>query len=94
MLYILITDVKFSSLADSPVSEAEMPKKFSGENSKAVAAKERKNQAATAKKEAQEKAKEDALWEDNDKHNAKKQVVHTTEAIPETKILEEPEGRR
>jgi len=50
-----------------------MPKKFAGENSKAVAAKERKNAAASAKKDAQDKAKEDAFWEDNDKHNAKKQ---------------------
>ena len=42
------------------------------ENQKAVAARERKNEAADAKKAAQAKAKEDAAWVDNDKSvNAK-----------------------
>ena len=42
------------------------------ENQKAVAARERKNEAADAKKAAQAKAKEDAAWADNDKSvNAK-----------------------
>lgn len=49
-----------------------MPKKFKGENSKAVEARERKaNQKAEAdaKKKA---AEEDAYWADDDKHIAKK----------------------
>lgn len=48
-----------------------MPKKM-GENSKAVEARERKQQAkkATAAKEAQ--AKDDKLWQDDDKNLAKK----------------------
>ena len=42
------------------------------ENQKAVAARERKNEAADAKKAALAKAKEDAAWVDNDKSvNAK-----------------------
>ena len=45
-----------------------------GENSKAVAARERKNEKATAEKAAKEKAIEDAKWMDNDKSLAKKQV--------------------
>lgn len=44
-----------------------MPKKMSGENSKATAARERKNEKLTADKNAKEKAKEDAYWEDDDK---------------------------
>ncbi|XP_023322221.1 coiled-coil domain-containing protein 124 [Eurytemora carolleeae] len=50
-----------------------MPKKMSGENSKATAARERKNEKLTADKNAKEKAKEDAYWEDDDKSLAKKQ---------------------
>lgn len=49
-----------------------MPKKFSGENSKAAAARARKNvakQEANAKKRQEE---EDALWRDDDKTNARK----------------------
>lgn len=48
-----------------------MPKKM-GENSKAVEARERKQQAkkATAAKGAQ--AKDDKLWQDDDKNLAKK----------------------
>ena len=43
------------------------------ENQKAVVARERKNEAADAKKAALAKAKEDAAWVDNDKANAAKQ---------------------
>jgi len=39
-----------------------------GENQKAVTARERKADAATSKKAAQEKIKEDKKWEDSDKH--------------------------
>merc|ERR1719260_382745 len=50
-----------------------MPKKMSGENSKAVAARERKNEKASAQKAVKEKAMEDAKWADDDKSLAKKQ---------------------
>jgi len=50
-----------------------MPKKFKGENSKAVEAKARKAAAHTAEKERLDREKEDALWADDDKHNARKQ---------------------
>ena len=43
-----------------------MPKK-TGENSKAVAAKERKNEKATAEKAQKQKQEEDAYWADDDK---------------------------
>ena len=50
-----------------------MPKKFKGENSKAVVAKERKAAVEREKIEKLNKEKEDALWADDDKTNAKKQ---------------------
>ena len=50
-----------------------MPKKISEENSKAVAARERKNDKATASKNDKDRAMEDAKWVDNDKGAAKKQ---------------------
>ena len=50
-----------------------MPKKISEENSKAVAARERKNEKATASKNDKDRAVEDAKWVDNDKGAAKKQ---------------------
>jgi len=50
-----------------------MPKKFKGENSKAVEAKARKAAVHNAEKERLEREKEDALWADDDKHNARKQ---------------------
>ncbi len=53
-----------------------MPKK--GENSKAVEARARKNDAAKAVKEKKEKDAEDASWEDNDKNLAKKQNKKVT----------------
>ena len=51
-----------------------MPKKFAGENSKAVAAKARKNEKAEAEKNKKEKEIEDAKWADDDKSAKKKQV--------------------
>ena len=50
-----------------------MPKKFTGENSKAAEARARKD--ATRKEEQAKKLKEaeDKLWEDNDKHVLRKQ---------------------
>lgn len=50
-----------------------MPKKFKGENTKAQDARARKAAVKHAETERKDKAKEDAYWEDNDKHNAKKQ---------------------
>ncbi|BFZ01470.1 hypothetical protein BsWGS_04509 [Bradybaena similaris] len=50
-----------------------MPKKFKGENSKAVEAKARKDAVKIAEAEKVEKEKEDALWQDDDKHIARKQ---------------------
>lgn len=50
-----------------------MPKKFQTENTKAVQARTRKAEAKAAEKARKEKEKEDAAWEDNDKHIAKKQ---------------------
>ena len=49
-----------------------MPKK--GENMKAVAAKSRKEEKQNMEKAKKEKEAEDALWKDDDKQLAKKQV--------------------
>jgi len=51
-----------------------MPKKFANENSKAVAAKERKNEKAALEKSAKQKKAEDEYWADDDKSLAKKQA--------------------
>ena len=45
-----------------------------GENSKAVAARDRKNEKEQQQKAVKEKAMEDAKWADDDKALAKKQV--------------------
>ncbi|XP_064608990.1 coiled-coil domain-containing protein 124-like isoform X2 [Liolophura sinensis] len=50
-----------------------MPKKFKGENSKAVEARARKDAQKQAEKDQKEREKEDALWQDDDKHIARKQ---------------------
>lgn len=50
-----------------------MPKKFSGENSKAVAARQRKEDAKVEKDQKIKKMIEDAQWEDNDDKLKKKQ---------------------
>ncbi|XP_063394754.1 coiled-coil domain-containing protein 124 [Cydia fagiglandana] len=50
-----------------------MPKKFVGENSKAVAARQRKEDAKTEKDAKLKKVIEDAAWEDNDDKLKKKQ---------------------
>jgi len=49
-----------------------MPKKFAGENSKAVAAKARKNEKDASDKSKRDAAAEDAKWADDDKGLAKK----------------------
>lgn len=51
-----------------------MPKKFTGENSKAVAARVRKTAAKEAEAAKKQKAIDDAYWEDNDKNMLKKQA--------------------
>ncbi len=61
-----------------------MPKKFKGENSKAVEARARKAAAKAAVDEAKQRAAEDEYWRDDDKHVAKKQarkVSHSTLSI-------------
>jgi len=50
-----------------------MPKKFKGENSKAVEAKARKSAAVAEEKQRKQKEEEDAYWADDDKANARKQ---------------------
>ena len=49
-----------------------------GMNSKAVAAKERKNEKAASEKAAKDAAMEDAKWVDDNKQLAKKQVRKPT----------------
>ncbi|KAJ8736663.1 hypothetical protein PYW08_007319 [Mythimna loreyi] len=50
-----------------------MPKKFAGENSKAVAARQRKENEKAEKDQKLKKMTEDAEWEDNDEKLKKKQ---------------------
>ncbi|XP_045779320.1 coiled-coil domain-containing protein 124 [Maniola jurtina] len=50
-----------------------MPKKFAGENSKAVAARQRKENSKLEKDQKTKKMVEDAEWEDNDDKLKKKQ---------------------
>lgn len=45
-----------------------MPKKFAGENTKAAAARARKNAAKEEEQTRKEREKEDELWRDDDKH--------------------------
>ncbi|CAG9531408.1 unnamed protein product [Cercopithifilaria johnstoni] len=50
-----------------------MPKKFCGENTKAVAARARKEAAKKEEVEKRKKAEEDAYWQDDDKNVTRKQ---------------------
>ena len=50
-----------------------MPKKFKGENSKAVEARARKAAVQKDASEKKQQALEDEYWKDEDKHVAKKQ---------------------
>ncbi|XP_046574387.1 coiled-coil domain-containing protein 124-like [Haliotis rubra] len=50
-----------------------MPKKFKGENSKAVEARARRDAQKYAEQEKKQKEAEDELWRDDDKHVARKQ---------------------
>lgn len=49
-----------------------MPKKFKGENSKAVVAKERKSALREAAEQEKKKQEEDEYWRDDDKHVTRK----------------------
>lgn len=51
-----------------------MPKKFTGENSKAAEARARKAEVKNRQAEEKQKAREDAYWADDDKLVAKKQA--------------------
>ena len=50
-----------------------MPKKFTGENSKAVAARAKKASAKAEAEEKKQKQAEDEYWKDDAKHVVKKQ---------------------
>jgi len=50
-----------------------MPKKFKGENSKAVQARQRKESARLEEKDRKQKELEDEYWRDDDKHAVNKQ---------------------
>ncbi|CAH1797086.1 unnamed protein product [Owenia fusiformis] len=50
-----------------------MPKKFKGENTKAVAARERRSAAEEQRKAKKQQEEDDAYWKDDDKDAAKKQ---------------------
>ncbi|XP_071118646.1 coiled-coil domain-containing protein 124-like [Haliotis cracherodii] len=50
-----------------------MPKKFKGENSKAVEARVRRDAQKHAEQEKKQKEAEDELWRDDDKHATRKQ---------------------
>ena len=64
-----------------------MPKKFQGENSKAVTAKARKAEAQAAADALKKKEQEDALWTENDKHVLKKEARKVSPtAFPENSI--------
>ena len=59
-----------------------MPKKFAGENSKAVAAKARKAEKAEVEKNKKEKEIEDAKWADDDKSTKKKLLLYLHTILP------------
>ena len=63
-----------------------MPKKFQGENSKAMTAKARKAEAKAVEDSRKKKELEDALWQENDKHVLKKEqrkvIFHAPFLIP------------
>eukprot|EP00116_Pleurobrachia_bachei_P000067 sb/3460329/ len=65
-----------------------MPKKFGGENSKAVEARARKNAIAEEKKAVASAAAEDERWEDDDKQANKKQQRKKAEEAKRLAALE------
>jgi len=50
-----------------------MPKKFKGENSKAVEARERRESKKQAEIDRKKREEEDAYWQDDDKHLHRKE---------------------
>ncbi|GMR53695.1 hypothetical protein PMAYCL1PPCAC_23890, partial [Pristionchus mayeri] len=71
-----------------------MPKKFTGENSKAVAARARKEGAKEAEKEQKKKAAEDAYWADDDKNAMKKQARKEEEEKRRLEAIKRKEENR
>ena len=72
---VLLTKLNFIHIhaSDHHQSSSAMPKKFKGENSKAVVAKARKAEAMKAETERIERQKEDESWHDDSKQVARKQ---------------------
>ncbi|XP_063238976.1 coiled-coil domain-containing protein 124 [Bacillus rossius redtenbacheri] len=64
-----------------------MPKKFAGENSKAVAARARKTAAKEQEESKRAKQLEEELWKDDDKHILKKQQKKEEQARKKQEIL-------
>lgn len=64
-----------------------MPKKFQGENSKAVQARARKEAKRQEEIQRKTKAAEDKLWEDNDKNLARKQQRKVSSFLLEIIVL-------
>ena len=62
-----------TSKGKSQLGIAIMPKKFKGENSKAAAARDRKQTAKQEAEDRKQRALEDAYWKDDDKHSQRKQ---------------------
>ncbi|XP_026480968.1 coiled-coil domain-containing protein 124 [Ctenocephalides felis] len=65
-----------------------MPKKFAGENNKAVEARARKAAAKEAENAKKQKAAEDKEWEDNDKQIVKKQQRKDEQERKKQQLLE------
>lgn len=65
-----------------------MPKKFVGENSKAVVAKARKAAAKDAENAKKQKEIEDSLWKDDDKNLVKKQQRKEAEELKKQQLLQ------
>lgn len=56
-----------------------MPKKFQGENTKSAAARARKAEAKAVADAKRQQALEDAYWQDDDKHVARKEQRKVSE---------------
>merc|ERR1712117_945059 len=68
-----------------------MPKKLNGQNSKAVAAKVRREEKVAAERDGAEREREDAFWHDDDKKREKKRLG-ALERKKERRELEEEES--
>lgn len=65
-----------------------MPKKFQGENSKAVTARARKAEAKAVADARKKKEEEDALWQETDKHVLKKEQRKDDKEKKRVELLE------